>query len=387
MEKTDTLKLQKELEAWGDQPAHQRTLIRLGALNGLLTGAALAIGAWGLEVYRLADVPVNLPYGGILVSGVMLLLLCAVIGWLTVRWRKMFLTVLAWVITAVLTTALIESTPTTMQTFAVWLSDRRFWGMPIYPAPVDASLAAYLLSGIFLMLTMLLLGVFQELRLLNIGREFLGGQRPSFMAWLRFVLPLLLVAAVGALTSSMLQNPFGATLKLVNQTIQVARTYEGDLFVLGLEENVNYAAINAVRDQLDGPYTLGIGSIDLETDMVIVMANFDSGAWVKCRLINAQLSFCEDASPPYTIGFMHLLIGTPLPEDCRGCLPRISPELSGWLTARQSQFPEPPIITRQAAEGSFILMRAAAENGRYAIECWFSGQPKVQVDRCEEISS
>ncbi len=384
METTDSVKAPNDLEAWGDQPSHQRKLIRLGILNGLLTGAALALGAWGLEVYRLADLPVAHPYGGILLSSGLLLLICTFLGWLTVRWRKAWFTILVWVGTAVFTTALIESTPTTLQTFSIWLTDTRFWGLPIYPAPVDASLAAYLLGGIFLMLAMLLLSVFQEFRLLSIGREFLGGQRPSFSAWLRFIFPLILVAGVGTITSSMFQNPYGASLKIVNQTIQVARTYEGDLFALGLEEGISYAAINAVRDRLDGPYTLSIGTIDLESDTVIVLAYFDSGAWIKCRLINGQLSFCEDASPPYTIGFTHLLTGTPLPDDCQGCLPRISPELSGWLTARQSSFTQAPIITRQAAAGSFILMRAAAEDGRFAIECWFSGQPRVQVDRCTE---
>ncbi len=386
MEKKGNLTLPGSLEAWGDHPAHQRRFLWLGTLNGLLIGGTLALGAWGIEVYQLAKLPVSRAYSGIILSSVVLLLLCAGIGWVTSRWSKTPLTVLAWGGTAVFTTALIERTPTTMQTVAIWLADGRFWGLPLYPVTTEASLAAYLLSGIFLILAMLLVGIFQELRLLSLGREFLGQKRPSLMAWLRFLLPLALVAGAAIITSSMFPNPFASSLKIVHQTIQVARTYEGDLFTLGLEDGISYAAINGVRDQLDGPYVLSIGTLDQETGTVLVMANFDSGAWIKCRLVYAQLSFCEDASLPYTLGFTHLLTGAPLPDDCAGCLPRLGPELAGWLTVRQSHFAEPLIVTRQAAEGSFVLMRAETANGRYAVECWFSGQPRVQLDRCTEFT-
>ncbi|MEZ4643298.1 MAG: hypothetical protein R3E31_11300 [Chloroflexota bacterium] len=67
-------------------------------------------------------------------------------------------------------------------------------------------------------------------RLQEIGREFLGGQHPGIVAWLRFTLPLLLVVAVAAITNNVFPNPFGASLALVDRAIHVARTYEGDLF-------------------------------------------------------------------------------------------------------------------------------------------------------------
>ncbi|MCA9960729.1 MAG: hypothetical protein KC443_16935, partial [Anaerolineales bacterium] len=237
-------------------------------------------------------------------------------------------------------------------------------------------------GGLFMMLAFFLFAIFQETRLQEIGREFLGGQHPGIVAWLRFTLPLLLVVAVAAITNNVFPNPFGASLALVDRAIHVARTYEGDLFALGLEQGENYAGISAVRDQLDGAYTLSFGAVDTATDTVIILAYFDSGVWIRCRLVNQQLSFCEDASRPYTIGLAHLLTGVPLPEDCQGCLPKVSDEWTAWLAEQQVHFQGEPTITRQAAEGSYILMRAESENGRYAVTCWFSGQPRVQIDRC-----
>lgn len=372
----------KNLETWGEQAAHERLLVRLGLLHGLLLGTAVAVGAWGAEYFRLAALPVAQPYGSLALGSGLLLLLCGLVGWLTARWRVAWLTVLGWVATAVLITMIIAHTSSTLQTVALWLADRRFWGMPLFSPPAELTLATYLVSGIFMILALILLSIFQDARLLSIGREFLGGQRPGLFAWVKFLFPLLIAAGAGVITGSMYPNPNGATLQAVQRGIHAARTHEGDLFALGLEEGMNYAAFNPVRDSLTGPYTLSVAAIDQATSTVVVMAFFDSGVWIKCRLLNGQLSFCEDASPPYTVGLAHLLTGTPLPEDCRGCVPIVTPEWSAWLAAQGARFVGAPLITRQAAVGGIILMRAEDENGRAAVACWFSGQPRVQLDRC-----
>jgi len=381
----NTLMTQNNLEAWGDEPKHERLLIWLGILNGLFVGVAVILGAWGKEFYRLANLPVARRYDGLGISSLIILLICVLVGWLTVRGRRFWLTVLSWVGTAVLITAIIANTATTLQTTAVWLADRRLWGLPIYPSSEPTPFVAYVLSGLFLLLALFLFALFQDARLQDIGREFLGGQRPGVVAWLRFILPLLIITGAGAITSNIFPNPFGTSLNLVDRAIRVARTYDGDLFALGLEEGTNYAGISAVRDQLDGAYTLSIGTVDTASDTVVVLAYFESGVWIKCRLVNEQLSFCDDASSPYTLGFAHLLTGTPLPDDCQGCLPNVSTEWVDWLATHREQFQGEPIITRQSAEGSYILMRAESEDGRYAITCWFSGISPVNLDTCKEV--
>lgn len=370
------------LESWGGQAAHDRLLLRLGLLNGLLLGTAVAAGAWAAEFARLAALPVAQPYGSLALGCALLLLLCGLVGWLTARWRITWLTVLMWVGTAVLITMIIAHTPSTLQTVALWLADRRFWGMPLFRPPAELTFATYLVSGIFMILALILLSIFQDSRLQSIGREYLGGQRPGFSAWFKFLLPLLIAAGAGVITGNMYPNPNGATLQAVQRGIHAARTYEGDLFALGLAENMNYAAFNPVRDRLAGPYTLSVAAIDQTTSTVVVMAFFDSGVWIKCRLLNGQLSFCEDASLPYTLGLAYLMTGTPLPEDCPGCVPIVPPEWATWLAEQGARFAGAPLITRQAAVGGIVLMRAEDENGRFAIECWFSGQPQVQLDRC-----
>ncbi|MCA9932744.1 MAG: hypothetical protein H6662_14655 [Ardenticatenaceae bacterium] len=385
MATTNPLMPQDDLEAWGDKPSHGRLLLWLGVLNGLFVGVAISLGAWGGEFYRLADLPVARPFGGLGMSSLLILLVCTLAGWLTVRLRKFWITVPSWVVTAVLITIIIANTSTTLQTTAVWLADRRFWGLPIYPSTEAIPLVTYLLTGLFLTLALFLLSLFQETRLQDIGREFLGGHRPGLVAWLRFILPLLIVAGAGAITSNIFPNPFGTSLGLVNHTIQVARAYEGDLFALGLEEGNNYAGINAVRDQLDGGYTINIGSVNEATGTIVVVAYFESGVWIKCLLVNEQLSFCEDASQPYTAGFAHLLTGEPLPDDCQGCLPRVSAEWTDWLAAQGAHFTDELLMTRQAAEGSYILMRAESGDGRYALECWFNGISPTYLESCEEV--
>lgn len=372
-----------EVEDWEDMPVNRRRLRSLGLLNGVLIGEALALGAWGVEVWRLSGLPVQMPYAGLLLGFIIILGITSLVGWLTATWRHLLPTMLVWAGTAVLSALLMVNLPTRIQTLSVWMIDGRFWGLPIYPAPQSIPLASQLFAGLFLILSLILLSFFQSFRLNGLNNEFQGQPYPRPRAWLWFMFPLWLVVAASFLTSTMIANPFGASLRLVDHAIQVARTEEGDLFARGLADGISYAALNGVRDQLSGPYTLSVGEIDLEASTTYVLAYFDNGAWIKCRLVGEQLSFCQDASRPYTVGLHSLITGQAIPEGCRGCLPQVDPGLAVWLTAQNDALQAAPQIHRAGALGGYVFMRAAAPDGSFAITCLFHGVNRVQLDSCE----
>ncbi|MCA9960613.1 MAG: hypothetical protein KC443_16355, partial [Anaerolineales bacterium] len=152
MATTNPLMKQDNLEAWGDEPAHERLRIWLGILNGLFIGAAVILGAWGPEFYRLADLSVARPYNGLVMSSLLILFVCGLVGWLTAVGRKFWLTLLSWIAAAVILTILIANTATALQTTAIWLADRRFWGFSIYPATTAVPFVTYVFGGLFMML-------------------------------------------------------------------------------------------------------------------------------------------------------------------------------------------------------------------------------------------
>ncbi len=353
-------------------------------INGLLIGLALALGTWGLEAVRLADVPVPLQYPSLLVGGLFFTGLGGLAGWLTGRFQKTWAVVFIWLATAVLATLIILYQPYYGRTLTIWLADRRFWGLPIYPYTFGFSIAQ-IFAGFFIILLLGIMALLQNYRLEEIGNEVGENGRLSSRAWLLLLYPLPLVMGVGWVTGGMVDDPSAGAVQVVHRAIQRGRTYEGDLFELGLREGIAYGAIRGVREQMSANYTLKVVSIDLDISTTIIGAHFDNGAWIDCRVINDQLSYCYDAAPPYTIGLRNLIVGDDNAEPCSDCSVVVSKQWQSWLYARKEAFNTAPQVTHEAQWGNYILMRAESESGDFAVECWFEGAPSTMLTHCEEV--
>lgn len=356
---------------------------KLGFWNGLIIGLALALGSWGLEAWRLFNIPSPQSSTSILLSGALVILLCAATGWLTARVAQAWFTVLLWLVVGVLVALFIGYQPYWGRTLSVWLSDTRFWGIDVFPF-TSASPVALILGGLVVILALTLFAVLQGMRLESAQGELNENGRLTPRALLLVSLPFPFVFLAAFVTSSMQLNPAAQAAAVVYDGIEVARAYEGDLFQLGLERGSNYAALQSVRDQLGENYTLNVGEIDPGSSMAFVLAEFDDGAWINCRVMNDQLSFCFDAAPPYEVGLASLITGEAPPEACRNCLPRVTEEWQSWLAARRAQLGLQPQVERLAQWGGYVLMRATAAEGDFAVDCWFDRMSPVTLQRCEE---
>jgi hypothetical protein len=321
-----------------------------------------------------------------ILTGLLLTLVAGLSGWLSARIGRTWLTLLLWLIASGLISILIALQSNWIRTFTLWLIDRRFWGRQIYPL-TDASLLALVLAGFFVILILAMLALIQDFRLDGIQAALGGGGRMTNRALFLLLLPAPLVFVAG-MTSSNVHGDVGATfaMQLVHRVIQTGRTFEGDLFELGLQQGVNFSAIDGVRNQMSAEYSLFLGQNDRALETTIVVAHFDNGAWINCRIIAGQLNFCYDASPPYTVGLASLITGEPIAENCRNCLPRADEPLLAWLSAKRDNFRGQLQTLRLAQQGSQVLMRVESEESDYAIECWFDGISPVRVTNCQEAS-
>lgn len=371
------------------QDVRPQTMARLGLLNGVLIGLAVAVGLWGVQAIALQPLPLVQKYHSILLAGGLVVAVCGLAGWLSGRLRQTAVSVLLWFIAAFGVTLIASYQPFQIRTLTAWLADRRFWGINLYPFASSFNWVVFwgmLLAGLFLILTFVFLGLFQDGRLAGVNQERGGNGRLTVRAWSKLLLPLPLVMLMSYLTSTIIADNSWRGIPIVDQTIQVVREYDGDLFELGLSQGVNYAAARGVRDAFTGPYTLSVGAIDADSLTTIIVADFENGAWIHCRFLNDQLNFCFDGSLPYTVGFHSLLTGESLPEDCYGCVVTASEEWITWLQARRDQLSDDPKITRTGMQGDHVLMRAEAADGRFAVECMFSGSAPVQLLTCREIN-
>ncbi len=364
---------------------------RLAVLNGLLIGLAISLAYWGPKVMVLLDLPVPSVYPGIILSSLLIILLCTVVGWLSGIMGKGWVTALAWLGTAVTVTLLLGHIPLISQNWWGWLADSRFRGLPIYTMPPNITWWSFIIAGLALIFVLVILAILQALRLEHAYNEL--GDRASLSARAFFI--LLIPALFAGLGAYMMPDHAGnaprQALAFTHEGIQVGRTYKGDLFALSRQTGFNYSAVAPVHDQIDGPYQLAVAEIDPFGSLITIAAHFDSGAWINCQ-VNADylratyLSFCNEASRPYTVGFRSLFTGEPLPETCFGCRPQVNAEWLSWLQRRAGRFEGTPHFEWLAQQGSYIWMRAASPNGEYAIDCLFHGIKNVTVEKCMEAS-
>lgn len=363
--------------------AQRRTFMRLALLNGLIIGLALAAGLWLPALITLAGVPTSpLQFAAIGVGALLVIALCIFTGWVTGRVQHTAVSFLLWLIAGALVTLILAYRPHQISNALVWLLDPGLYGELVF-APNEARVVGIILSGLIILLALALLALLQQYRLEGLVGEWQPGERLTTWAWLVLLLPGALVFAAGLITG----NIFGAgatsrELQDLERAIEVARTYDGDLFALGLEDGINYAALRNVQDQLGPDYTLIVAGTYPELSQTIVTAHFEGGVWINCRFINEQLTFCDEAIAPYTVGFSALITGRE--PDCEDCLPVAADEWQRWLVERRDALGADPQITFLRQRGSYLLMRAAAPGDTFAITCWFEGLDPVQVVSCQE---
>ncbi|MDH7487298.1 MAG: hypothetical protein QHJ81_13625 [Anaerolineae bacterium] len=368
-----------------DHAAQWRLSLRLGLRSGLCIGLALALGVWAPDAILLGLSHLRLLYPSLLLGCLALLLLGGLGGWLAAWFGRALAGGLIWLGLAGLMTLVIGHLPYEGRSLTVWLADYRSWGLPVYPFS-SAAQSRLMVAGFFIVLLLAVLGLLQGYRLEGIGAETDADGRMSGRAWFLLLLPLPLVFGVGLLADSFVNSPLRVGPRLVHEAIRTGRTYPGDLFALSQERGVNYNAIAGVREQMSAHYSLLIGEVELgAANTIFVVADFDNGAWIHCRVVAEQLSFCYDASPPYRRGFAALLTTGQIPADCPECAIKVSEPQRAWLLARSERFAASPRLTRLAQWGSYVLMRAESPGGDYAVECLFRGHSLVGLERCREV--
>jgi hypothetical protein len=360
---------------------------RLGLWQGLLIGFGIVIPFWLPKLIILARLPLQFPYGGIIVSSVAIFLLCAATGWLTSHMRRVSLVMISWLVTAVLICVSLGYLPPAGNNWAIWLADGRFANLSIFQPPGHLFWWSYVIAGLLLIVLLTLMGVLQNINLVKAHQE-LGNGRLNRKATFILLLPALLASLGAAVIPDLSGGAPRGALSYTHQGIQTARSYDGDLFWFSQDSGFNYNALESVLDQLDGSYTLLVNEIDPSWSSIVVTAHFDSGAWVNCRVNSDQrkatyLSFCFDAAPLFTEGLNYLLNGETPPEACRRCEIMADSNWQQWLQERVNRFDTTPKWERLAQYGRFTFMQATTDSG-YSITCQLEGAEDVQVVSCEE---
>ncbi len=355
---------------------------RLGLLNGLLIGLALGLGAWGLEMARVARLPLPLAVPTLLLGVLVMMLLGGLAGWLSARIANTIVTVLLWLGAGLVAQLLLGYAPFFGRSLVVWLTDPRFWGRHVFPNTLGGTTTGLVLGGLLIFLVLGVLALLQNYRLEGMVGEMGRRRLPGGRVWWALLLPLPLVFLASLATGNVMSNPAATAAEITHRAILQAQTIEGDLRDVPGVANTGLLSLRPVQDRLDGPFSLGIAGVDAATSTVVITANFDNGAWINCRVINDQLTFCYDAAPPFTSGLVSLVTGQPLPEECPGCILQATDEAAAWLAERRAAFGPQPAVERLAQWGNAVLMRVSGDT--ITAECWIEGVSPAVLTGCVE---
>lgn len=358
---------------------------RLGLLNGVLIGLALALGAWGWNALAARGTLSPLWYGSLLLGLVVTVAVSALAGWLAAVSGKASFSLLIWCGASLASTWVIGHLAYEGSTLLAWLLDKRFWGLPIYPY-IPAALVRQVMAGFFVVLLLSALGLFQPYRLEGLSGTLTADRRLTGRAWFLLLLPLPLVLGCGIIADNLINQPLRSSVAVVDEVLRVGRAYEGDLFQLGLERGINYNAVAGIRDRMSSDYTLSIGEIDLgAAAMVFVVVHFDNATWLNCRVVAEQLSHCWDARPPYERGLPALLSGRTI-EDCLECT--VVPDEAARISlAAQTPFNQLPEARRLAQQGSYVWMRVESPTGDQVVDCLLRGISPVRLVKCQAVTA
>jgi hypothetical protein len=355
---------------------------RLGTLAGGLIGLSLAAGMWGADALAMSQAHLPQYYLPVLAGALVVTALGALAGWLAARTARNIVGALLWLAVAVVSVVMAGHLAFEGRTLLAWLADPRFWGLPIYP--FDSGAQWRLAVGAFFpALVLTALGLVHDYRLEGI-RSSLNAQRLSPRAWLLLLLPLPVVFAAGLAADGQINTPLRQPILAVAQVLEGAAGYTGDLDVLSRQTDLNYSAARRVRAELTPRFRLAYGDIDLgDEQTVVLVADFDNGAWINCTVLVTRVSYCQDALPPYAQGLQLLLAGQPL-SQCADCQMQAGADWQAWLADHARFTGATPQISRVAQSGSYVIMRAANPGSGYAVECLFHGNRSIELLRCAE---
>ena len=360
----------------------QRARWRLGLWNGALLGLAVALGIWGTELLVLFGVPFAGRFVPALLGLLTLTLTGAAIGWLTARCNQILLTAILWLLATALWAILAGHLPYAAFTWYGWLQAPGLWGVPLFPYS-GGLWGALVVAGLLTHIVLVVLALLQEYRLEGIQGALHADRKLNRRAWLLLLWPLPLVFLATLAPNLSGEEQLWRAPRLVHEAIETGRSHQGDLFALSRQEGINYNAVAGIRDQLTGDYSLQLGEILPEMATVIIVAQFDSGAWINCRVLAGNLNFCYDVAPIYFDDLAAAVAGQP-PADCPNCSFRDDGAWRNWLHERQPQLGPAPTISKLLQQGNYVLMRLESPQGDYAVQCRLRGLNSVHLEWCEE---
>ena len=259
---------------------------RMGILYGMAVGLSFAAASWGIDGLMLSRAHAFYPWLKFIIGAVICMLAGGTAGWLVARLEKGILAlfiylglglVFSWLIVALP----FQIFPSVMQ----WLDPEtaNLLNYTFY----DGFQSRFVIAVAWISLFAALTGVLQ-----------LPLTEPAAFATSFFgkIAPLLVCAVVmfinGVIVDTLNNEPLRTAVLHLNNTIEFTVDHQGEEVDRALARTMRMSSLRAVRDVINQPRKLIVGSYDQYLDQIHVLVRFGS-TWADCVVVYNQPSFCE----------------------------------------------------------------------------------------------
>lgn len=262
---------------------------KLGLLYGLIAGLAFAVFCWGIDMVALARANNSFPWVKFLPGLVFCLILCGLVGWLTIFTENHWVALISWLGAAALLSWLtvwlqVSSTPFLLRLLSPGLLN--YLEYVIINQQFQYWLVGFMVIGLAALICGLL-----EINLVKAA--LLSASGISKVA--PMLLSLVLFSVVGSSLDYMVNIHFRTPVVVLDQLIEFAYDNRDVEVPIKIAREKRLSAVKGLEDLIERKRDLTLIAYDRDLGQMDILVDF-SGVWVRCTVIYNQPVFCKRIS-------------------------------------------------------------------------------------------
>lgn len=274
-------------EDFRQRPDVIRLKRQFGMAYGIMVGLSFAAATWGIDGFLLSQEHVLYPWLKFIIGAIICMSIGGIAGWLVARFEKGILALLIYFGVAFVFSWLTIGLP--FQIFpkvVAWL-DPETGNLLNYAFYEENFNSRFAIAMVWISLFVALVGILQ-LPLTEpaaFSTSYFGKLAP-------FLVCSVIVFINGTIMDNLNNEPLRLPILEMSDTIQFSIDHQGEEVDRALARTMHMSSLRAVRDVINQPRKLIIGSYDESLGLINVLVRFGD-TWVDCSVVYNQPSFCQ----------------------------------------------------------------------------------------------
>jgi hypothetical protein len=256
---------------------------------GAGAGLAFALFLWGFEFFSLISAHVAYAWLPGVIGMIACVLLCTLAAFLTRILKNALLGVVFWVLAAVGIAQLLVAIPIKI---TPWMMGILEPGLLTHLSSNSFNESFRFLAGTATILLAVFFGILGLLQNTLVDSAVPAVRPVGRMTPFLVMITVMIIAST--MSGEIIKEKFREPLLVTNNLIQFGINHQGEVVPFQEALNVHLSTLDTVKDLINRPYRLFLGTYESSFGQVNVLVDFD-GEWVDCTLINAQPVFCKKA--------------------------------------------------------------------------------------------